>query len=124
MRAQLATVLSRDAENADKIAPCGSSQANESFNNLVATKNPKYKFNAGSEALPFRVAASVCQKNLGTTYVLDVNKKIGVSPGEDTKKFRATNDKYRARRSLYQNTREYKNKRSLWKINVPVRILL
>lgn len=85
LRAQLATVLSRDAENAEKIAPCGSSQANESFNNLVATKNPKYKFNAGSEALPFRVAASVCQKNLGATYVLDVNKKIGVSPGEDTK---------------------------------------
>lgn len=114
-RAQLATILGRYAENAEKIAPCGSSQSNESFNNLVATKNPKYKFNAGSEALPFRVAAAVCQKNLGTSYVVNVNQTIGVSPGEETKKFRSVGDKYRAKRSLYQKTREYKMKRCGWK---------
>ena len=110
LRATLTIILTRYAENCEKIAPCASSQANESFNNLVATKNPKFKFNAGSEALAFRVAAAVGQKNIGTTYVVKVNKI-----GRITDKFRTKHDNIRNHRSSYQETKEYKTKRMVWK---------
>lgn len=43
----------------------GSTQANESFNHMVACKNPKSRFYAGSESTAFRVAVAVAQKNIG-----------------------------------------------------------
>lgn len=42
----------------------GSTQANESFNNIVASKHPKNRFYGGSESTAFRVAAAVSQKNI------------------------------------------------------------
>ncbi|XP_034246124.1 uncharacterized protein LOC117648066 [Thrips palmi] len=116
-RPQLAALLKRFADNAAKIAPCASSQGNENFNNMVATKNPKYKFNASSEALPFRVAATVGQKNIGKTYIMKVNKKLGLSPGEITRKIRTRSDMIRKRRSVEQLSKEFKSKRMLWKKN-------
>ena len=48
LRVSLTQLLTRFAGNASKLAPCGSSQANESFNNIVASKHPKSKHYAGS----------------------------------------------------------------------------
>lgn len=51
--------------NVDRLLNMGSTQANESFNNIVASKHPKNRFYGGSESTAFRVAAAVSQKNIG-----------------------------------------------------------
>lgn len=52
-------------KNVDRLLNMGSTQANESFNNIVASKHPKNRFYGGSESTAFRVAAAVSQKNIG-----------------------------------------------------------
>ena len=79
MRKDLEAILSIYAGNAQKLAPCGSTLANESFNNSVASKAPKARHYSGSESLDFRVRAAACQKNLGHEYIALVSspeKKI------------------------------------------------
>ena len=58
--------------HSDTLSELGSTQANESLNNTVASKAPKAVFFSGSESNDFRVAAAVAQKNLGHKYVLKV----------------------------------------------------
>ena len=66
------------AENAKKLVPFGSTQANESFNNMVATKAPKSRHYFGSESLCFRVGVAVCVKNIGQNYLLEVFERAGI----------------------------------------------
>lgn len=51
--------------NADRLLKMGSTQGNENFINIVASKNPKNRFYGGSESTAFRVAAAVSQNNIG-----------------------------------------------------------
>ena len=60
------------AQNAKKLAPCGSTLANESFNNSVASKAPKALHYSSSESLDFKVKVAACQKNIGYSYVSEV----------------------------------------------------
>ncbi|XP_024892943.1 uncharacterized protein LOC112468124 [Temnothorax curvispinosus] len=69
LRANLTNIFTKYVNNASKLAPCGSSQANENFNRIVCSKHPKNQFYGVSESMAFRVAAAVCQKNLGTQYI-------------------------------------------------------
>ncbi|XP_071652286.1 uncharacterized protein [Temnothorax longispinosus] len=80
MRQTLAAIFDVFWKNADKLAPCGSSQPNEAFNSSVSAKSCKAHHYAGSESFDFRVAATVCEKNIGTKYIVDLNKKLGLSP--------------------------------------------
>ena len=68
----LLNLFTRHAENSEKLSTLESTQSNESFNQMVATKNPKNKFFSGSESTSVRVAAAVCQKNMGEKYLLQV----------------------------------------------------
>lgn len=43
----------------------GSTQDNNSFNSIVASKQPKNRFIGGSESTAFRLAAAVSQKKIG-----------------------------------------------------------
>ena len=61
-------------KHADKLSNLGSTQSNESFNNVVASKAPKSHHFAGSASLNFRLAASVAQTNVGQQYVMDVSE--------------------------------------------------
>ena len=69
----LTNVFDAFIQNADKLAHLESSQANESFNNIVASKAPKNKHYSGSESLSYRVSAAVSQKNDGHTYITRVS---------------------------------------------------
>lgn len=69
LRLVLNNVFPIYAQNAEKLAPCGSTLANESFNNSVASKAPKARHYSSSESLDFRVKAAACQKNIGHGYV-------------------------------------------------------
>ena len=53
------------AAQAEKLAPLGSSQSNESFNNITTSKVPKSWYYGGSESQDYCVAAAVLQKNEG-----------------------------------------------------------
>lgn len=83
LRVKLEAVFQRFVNKAEELAPCGSSQSNESVNKVVTSKHPKDKFYCGSESLDYRVASAVCQKNRGTSYVKGVNAKLGLSPGNN-----------------------------------------
>lgn len=71
-------VLQQDLENtfhklkkhSSKLANLGSTQANESFNKSVASKAPKSRL--FSRSIGYRVAASVAQKNMGESYLIQV----------------------------------------------------
>jgi len=53
---------------------------------IVSSKHPKSRHYAGSESLEVRVSSAVAQKNEGTLYLVDVNKQLQLSPGEETLK--------------------------------------
>ncbi|XP_052080047.1 uncharacterized protein LOC127718130 [Mytilus californianus] len=55
-----------------KLSNLGSSQANESFNNLIALKAPKTKHFSTSASLNYRVSSAVLQKNEGYNYIAEV----------------------------------------------------
>ena len=66
-------------KNADKLAPLGSSQANESLNNTIGSKAPKICHCGASESNDFRVARAVSQENIGHTYVSEVRISVRCS---------------------------------------------
>lgn len=60
LRLVLNNVFPIYAQNAEKLAPCGITLANGSFNNSVASKAPKARHYSSSESLDFRVKAAAC----------------------------------------------------------------
>ncbi|XP_071652436.1 uncharacterized protein [Temnothorax longispinosus] len=115
LKSALTSVFTRFANNSDKLAPCGSSQGNESFNSTVASKAPKSKYYGASESLNFRVAASVCQKNIGVTYIEQIYKELNLSPS--TVKFRESKENVRKRKIENLRTVEAKRRRLFHKKN-------
>lgn len=61
-----------------KIAHGSSSQPNEAFNHMVATKAPKSRHYTASKSHQFRPAAASCQQNLGAIHILSVKEKTGL----------------------------------------------
>ena len=68
----LADVFSKYKSHCKKIARLGSTQSNESLNNLIASKAPKEIHFSGSANLNYRVSAAIAQKNIGHNYVSKV----------------------------------------------------
>jgi hypothetical protein len=56
---QLEKVFQNIAKKSDRLIHIGSTQTNESLNQIISTKVPKAKHFGGSESLTFRVAAGV-----------------------------------------------------------------
>lgn len=115
LQEKLTENFDRLARNAKKLAPCGSTQANESFNNEVTRKHPKMNYYGDSESFNYRVAAAVCQHNEGTSYITEVKKKLGLSPGKETEKFREKKDMKRQYVAEKNRTIEKKRRRILLK---------
>ncbi|XP_077256220.1 uncharacterized protein LOC143894059 [Temnothorax americanus] len=55
--------------------------------------------------MAFRVAAPVCQKNLGTQYISQVCKNLDLPPGKETTKFRAKKDEARSEKAISHKRR-------------------
>ena len=111
LKEELSAVFNKLASNAAKIAPYASTKDVESFNNIVATKAPKSRHYAGSEALKGRVNCAVAQKNCGIGYVNQVNEKAGLSPGMIFKRHASTCDKKRKRQVEKENSKEFKRQK-------------
>ena len=82
LREELQNIFSCHARNAEKLCHHLSTNPNESFNNVVASKAPKNCHYSKSQSLDYRIASAVCQKNIGENYVKQVNEHIGLSPGK------------------------------------------
>ncbi|XP_070561918.1 uncharacterized protein [Ptychodera flava] len=102
---------------ADKLANTDSTQANENFNNIVASKAPKSCCYAGSDSLNFRVGAAVLQKNDGYSYVSSVNERIGMSPGKYCVSRASYLDNQERKRRMKSQTRCAKKRRIELKAN-------
>ena len=72
MKKDLQEIVEVYCQNAEKLAPLGSSQANEALNNTIGSKAPKVRHYGGSESNDYRVACAVSQKNVGHSYVTQV----------------------------------------------------
>ena len=107
----LTAVFNKLASNSAKIAPYASTKDVESFNNIVASKAPKARHYAGSEALTGRVNCAVAQKNCGIGYVSQVNEHAGLSPGKIFKKYAAALNKKRKRQVEKENTKQFKRRK-------------
>ena len=73
LKQDLEAIVEMFVQNAEKLAPLGSSQANEALNNAIGSKAPKIRYYGSSESNDFRVACAVSQKNLGHDYVATVS---------------------------------------------------
>ncbi|XP_052691838.1 uncharacterized protein LOC128169818, partial [Crassostrea angulata] len=89
----------------------GSTQGNESFNNIVASNNPKNRFYGGSESTAFRVAAAVSQKNIGHDALSKVYENLLLSPGKNTQLFLARAANKRAYNKNIKSSIAYKKRR-------------
>lgn len=69
LRDELNETTKRLQKKASELICMGSTQANENFNNIVASKAPKNRSYGNTCSLANRVSAAVLQKNNGFTYV-------------------------------------------------------
>ena len=76
LKKDLNWAFEKHAKNADALSPNGSACVNEGTQNASLLKS-----------LDFRIAFSVCQKNISRTYMTDVNTAIGLSPRKISHKF-------------------------------------
>ncbi|XP_063412530.1 uncharacterized protein LOC134722744 [Mytilus trossulus] len=111
MFADLSKLFDSYAKNSHKLANCGSSQGNESLNQIIALKAPKAKHFGSSQSLPFRVCVGVIQKNEGRSYIPQVYEAHNLSPGKFTVMHTAKIDKKRKHDKVNASTREAKRKR-------------
>uniref|UniRef100_A0A8W8JFW7 Exonuclease domain-containing protein n=1 Tax=Magallana gigas TaxID=29159 RepID=A0A8W8JFW7_MAGGI len=109
LQQDLEGIFNKLKKHSQKLANLGSTQPNESFNKTVASKAPKNRL--FSRTITYRVAASVAQKNIGQGYLVQVNKKIGISPGTYTRRLAALKDRINRRKKAMSITKEAKRKR-------------
>ncbi|XP_043475871.1 uncharacterized protein LOC122507311 [Leptopilina heterotoma] len=99
------------AKNTHRFAACASSQANESFNAMVASKAPKSRSYSTSKSFDYRLACAVSQKNCGEKYMLSVMKKLQLSPGHYTKQHVKKVEHVKKKHSTLINKPEFKKRR-------------
>ncbi|XP_062588881.1 uncharacterized protein LOC134250534 isoform X2 [Saccostrea cucullata] len=109
LQQDLEDIFNKLKKHSQKLANLGSTQQNESFNKTVASKAPKNRL--FSRTITYRVAASVAQKNIGQGYLMQVNKKIGISPGAYTRRLAVLKDRIRRRKKALSITKEAKMRR-------------
>ena len=117
LKTDLKAIFKTFSNNADKIAPCGSTKEVESFNNMVGSKAPKRCHYSASGSLISRVECAVAQKNIGYTYINDVNIAAGLSPGVVAREICIKKDNERKRQLTYSNDLDVKKRKIQQKLN-------
>ncbi|CAC5394753.1 unnamed protein product [Mytilus coruscus] len=84
LKKEISTLMEKYSTRAGTLQNMGSTQGNENFNQIVASKAPKSRFYGGSSSLSNRLSASVLQKNEGYTWLSKVNEASLLSPGQHT----------------------------------------
>ncbi|XP_034241219.1 uncharacterized protein LOC117645265 [Thrips palmi] len=108
-KATLIKMLQDMADNAEQLAPGGSTQQNESFNHMVATRAPKSRHYCGTNSNYLRVSATVSYKNLGAEHSEAVFKSANLSPTVNA--FRVSVQRRREWKARYQSRLDDKRRR-------------
>ena len=95
-----------------KLAPATSSQRNESFNNVVGSRNIKIRFYGGSESNDFRVACGVSQTNEGHSFVCKTLKEVNIEPDSHCTTYNEAADVKSLQEKIRKSTISFKKKRS------------
>lgn len=103
------------AANAGKFSVAASSQANESFNNVIAHKAHKNKCLSRSEASDFRVGDAVCVWNDGEDCIAKFRMRVDLSEGFYTTRYATSTDGKRIKRKNKSSTSETKLRRIILK---------
>ena len=106
LRTDLCSIFHTLVSNVDKIAPAASTKDVESFNNMVAAKAPKCCHYSATSSVQnrFKCNCVVAEKNIGSPYITEVNKSLGISPGRFYSKYAERKDYKRKRRLEFENT--------------------
>lgn len=99
------------AANANKLSPCASTKEVESFHNIMHSKAPKARHYSSSGSLKTRVDCAVAQKNIGHTYINEVNTSMEMSPGNIANRTAEKRDKRRKAMNSIENSKEFKKRR-------------
>ncbi|XP_046563466.1 uncharacterized protein LOC124272337 [Haliotis rubra] len=111
LQADLKALFDNYAIHKVRLASLGSTQSNDRFNKTVSSKAPKSRHYSGSSSLHFRVAASVAQKNVGHSYIIAVNRTLGLSPGTYTRQHFTLKDLQHRKRKAIASTIKAKQHR-------------
>lgn len=119
LKVVITSICEKFAAKAKSLAPCLSSNVNESFNFVVTTFAPKNRHYGGTMSIDRRIDGAVLQKNKGVHYVMQVNKQLNLSPGDHTEKHRLAVAAKMKRKSEKSKLPEEKVKRKkIFKLNV------
>ncbi|XP_043289283.1 uncharacterized protein [Venturia canescens] len=110
-RQKLQTIFQTFANNAEKLSPCSSSQANESMNRTIVSTAPKHLHYGGSSSNDIRVAAAIVHKNIGNTSIVDVTNKLKTPLSESSLRYRVKLDEMAQERKRKAETLEFKKRR-------------
>ena len=97
-------------DNPKKFLTSGSSQHNESLNNIAWSKVPKFRNYNQSESFDYRCAAAVLQYNEGVEYVSNICDK-SLSPRKETQFYCTQRDNKRKYHHSYQKSKKQKKRR-------------
>ena len=111
LRQALDKIFAKQAQNASQLCSNSTSNPNESFNTMVASKAPKSHHYSKSESLDYRIAAAVCQKNMGEGYLCIVNEIAGMSPGRIAVESSCRKEKSFRKRKMQSSSKESKRRR-------------
>ncbi|XP_053390404.1 uncharacterized protein LOC128553298 [Mercenaria mercenaria] len=111
LRIHLENLLSPFISNCQKLMTSGSTQANESLNNIAWSKAPKSRNYNASESFDYRCAAAVLQYNEGVEYINRVIEKSNLTPQRATKSYTVEKDKRRSYLRFYQKEKRVKRRR-------------
>ncbi|KAK0073923.1 hypothetical protein PV325_009018, partial [Microctonus aethiopoides] len=96
----LKDIFGKNAKNSQKLCVSASSHANESINNIMAHKAPKNICYSRSESVDYRYASAICTKNIEDSHVVNVNKKLQLSPEKFTESFTQQLDETRGKENF------------------------
>ncbi|XP_053407136.1 uncharacterized protein LOC123525512 [Mercenaria mercenaria] len=95
LRLEMENLLAPFISNPEKLMTSGTTQSNESLNNVAWSKAPKIRNYNASESFDIRCSAGVAQFNDGIGYVNKVIENSGLSPQKNTSKYTCSKDRQR-----------------------------
>ncbi|XP_052075942.1 uncharacterized protein LOC127714036 [Mytilus californianus] len=111
LRQDVQIIFDTVANNAERLAPAGSTKDVESTNNIYASKAPKRFCFSKSENLKTRVSAAVLQKNIGYSYISCINTQANLLTDAITNNHSEKLSKERKRKRKYSQQPIVKKRR-------------
>jgi len=99
------------ANKSNRFVAGASSNANESLNTVIASKAPKSRMYRTTASGDYRVACAITKKNNGESFIIDLEKNLGLPPGKHSEIFSTTKEKYARQRYVTSTMQEFKKRR-------------